>query len=191
MGRSPGYDTAEVVAAARNLFWEKGFDAVSVTDVERATGLSRSSVYHAFGSMRGLFDAAVQDYLDVVVRPRLRPLQADRVDPDALVEYLTGLSAAIARLGDANEPTGCLLVATTATTLNDDAAVRGVIAAYHAELLAAISAGVAARLPAAHAADVMSRARSIAGAVIAAMTLARVNRLEAVRLLEVTVDTIG
>ena len=52
MGRHPGYDAANVISRARNLFWRNGFDKVSVTDVERATGLSRSSVYHAFGSMR-------------------------------------------------------------------------------------------------------------------------------------------
>ena len=95
MGRHPGYDAANVISRARNLFWRNGFDKVSVTDVERATGLSRSSVYHAFGSMRGLFDAAVLDYLETVVRPRLRGLTGDRVSPHALQDYLRDLGVAI------------------------------------------------------------------------------------------------
>ncbi|NED60198.1 TetR/AcrR family transcriptional regulator, partial [Streptomyces sp. SID10244] len=109
MGRTQAYDTATVVASARNLFWMRGFDGVSVSDVEKATGLSRSSIYHAFGSMRGLFDAAVQDYLDTIVRPRIRPLREPDVAPGALAGYLAGLTEAIGRLGGADQPTGCLL----------------------------------------------------------------------------------
>ncbi|MDD0859753.1 TetR/AcrR family transcriptional regulator [Arthrobacter alpinus] len=45
-------------------------------DLERATGLSRSSIYHAFGSKRGLFDAAVASYLSEIIRPRLQPLDS-------------------------------------------------------------------------------------------------------------------
>ncbi|MFW0797304.1 helix-turn-helix domain-containing protein [Gordonia sp. CPCC 205515] len=190
MGRTQAYDTAEVVGAARNLFWQKGFDAVSVSDVERATGLSRSSVYHAFGSMRGLFDAVAQEYLTTVVRPQLEPLRAPEVAPDALQKHLRRMAAAIERLSDSGDPTGCLLVATTGTTLGDDAAVREVIAAYHAELLAAVSAGVAARYPDADAATAADRATIITGALVAAQTLARINPAEATRLLDVTAATL-
>ncbi|MGV9714120.1 TetR/AcrR family transcriptional regulator [Gordonia sp. NPDC003424] len=191
MGRTQAYDTAEVVAAARNLFWRRGFDAVSVSDVERATSLSRSSVYHAFGSMRGLFDAAVQDYLVTVVRPQLGALRGPDVTPDALETYLHRMSTAIARLDDTTGPTGCLLVATTGTTLGDDPAVREVIAAYHAELLAAVSAGVRARYPDMDGAITADRATIITGALVAAQTLARVNAPEAVRLLDVTAATLA
>ncbi|AZG44123.1 TetR/AcrR family transcriptional regulator [Gordonia insulae] len=191
MGRTQAYDTAEVVAAARNLFWKKGFDAVSVSDVERATGLSRSSVYHAFGSMRGLFDAAVEDYLDRIVRPRLRGLQGADVAPGALADYLTSLSRAISRLGDAGEPTGCMLVGTAVTSLGDDVAVRDVIAAYHAELLSAVTAGVRARYADADEAAITVRATTITGSLVGAHVLARVNRDEAVRLLDATVATLA
>ncbi|GAB91947.1 TetR/AcrR family transcriptional regulator [Gordonia rhizosphera] len=190
MGRTQGYDTAEVVGAARNLFWQRGFDAVSVADVQQVTGLSRSSLYHAFGSMRGLFDAAVTDYLDTVVRPRLAPLRSPDVAPSALVDYLTGLSAAINRLGDGPEPTGCLLVGTAATSLGDDSAVRQVVAAYHAELLEAVTAGVRARYPDIDELGAGARARIVTGSIIAAMTLARVDRTEAMRLLDATVGTL-
>ncbi|MFW0784756.1 helix-turn-helix domain-containing protein [Gordonia sp. CPCC 206044] len=191
MGRTPGYQQAEVIAAARNLFWKKGFDAVSVAEVERATGLSRSSVYHAFGSMRGLFDAAVQEYLDTIVRPRLRPLRTHEVADDALERHVRDLAAWIEHLDDATDPTGCLLVGTAATSLGDDAAIREVVAAYHAELSTAVTAGVRARFPDADEVAVASRARIVTGSLIAAMTLARVNRTEALRLLDATAATVG
>lgn len=196
MGRARGYDADHVIAAARDLFWTKGFDDVSVTDVENVTGLSRSSLYHAFGSMRGLFDAVVQNYLDTVVRPRLRGLQADVVAPNALADYLHELADAIAQRAGvvpdaAEEPTGCLLIATAVTSLGTDGAVREVIATYHHELLCAVTAGLRATAPDAGVADVEERASVVAGAVISANVLARVNASEAVRLLRATADTVA
>ena len=59
MGRPQTFETDEVVRAARGVFWRDGYESASLPDLEQATGLSRSSIYHAFGSKRGLFDAAV------------------------------------------------------------------------------------------------------------------------------------
>lgn len=190
MGRRPGFDAAQVIAVSRNLFWSSGFDAVSVSDVEAATGLSRSSLYHAFGSMRGLFDAAVNDYLDNVVRPRLSALRGDDVDGDALPDYLRGLSAAIEHLERSDAPTGCLLIGTASGTLATDDTIRRVIADYHAELLAAITRGVRARYPSDTDPEVSARATAITGAVVAAMTLARVDSAAAVDLVDVTLATL-
>ena len=74
MGRNRTFDTQEAVRAARSVFWSNGFGGASLPDLEQATGLNRSSLYHAFGSKRGLFDAAVDSYLEEVIRPRLRIL---------------------------------------------------------------------------------------------------------------------
>ena len=74
MGRSQEFDTTAVVAAALDVFWARGYEGASLGDLESATGLSRSSLYNSFTNKRGLFDAAVQLYLDHVIRPRLRSL---------------------------------------------------------------------------------------------------------------------
>ena len=188
MGRRPGFDTAEVIATARDLYWANGFDGVSVADVERATGLSRSSVYHAFGSMRGLFDAAVTDYLDTIVRPRLRGLTADDVAPSALDRYLRGLATAISMMGVDDVPAGCLLVGATATSLGADATVRQVIADYRDELFTAIRAGLLAAHPGTDDAVIDRRADSVVGVVIGAMALARTGPEQASSMLTATAD---
>ncbi|MGW9267321.1 TetR/AcrR family transcriptional regulator [Gordonia terrae] len=95
MGRIQEFDTTEVVRAARGIFWQRGYENASLPDLERATGIGRSSLYHAFGSKRGLFDAAVQSYLDEVVRPRLRPLTGSTITPDAVEDYLNGLRSSL------------------------------------------------------------------------------------------------
>lgn len=75
MGRTRSFAEDEAVHAALGAFWGGGYESTAVPELERVTGLSRSSIYHSFGSKRGLFDAAVTAYLDDVVRPRLAPLR--------------------------------------------------------------------------------------------------------------------
>lgn len=48
-----------MVAAAKSLFLEKGFDGVSMTDVVRRSGGSLSTLYQLFGNKQGLLRAVV------------------------------------------------------------------------------------------------------------------------------------
>ena len=67
MARPKGYDRDAVLTAARDLFWEQGYEAVSVADLEQRTGLNRSGIYQEFGSKHGLFAAALDCYADRVI----------------------------------------------------------------------------------------------------------------------------
>ena len=60
MGRNRGFDENVVVAAAATAFSERGYEATSVDDLVRCTGLHRGSLYQAFGSKRGLFLLALR-----------------------------------------------------------------------------------------------------------------------------------
>lgn len=184
MGRNQTFDTAEAVRAARTVFWERGYEATALPDLERATGLSRSSIYHAFGSKRGLFDAAVDSYLDEVIRPRLRPLTGGDVAPDALEHYLGGLRDALLRGDTLPATSGCLLVNSANAPIGQDDGVAAVVEAYAAELRTAMTAGVRARLP--HLPDDAAHTLSdvCAGLVISAFALVRVDREEAARSLD-------
>ena len=46
------------------LFWEHGFEGVSISDLTDATGINRRSLYAAFGTKEELFRCAVRRYLD-------------------------------------------------------------------------------------------------------------------------------
>jgi len=190
MGRAQGFETEQAVRAAREVFWRDGYAEASVPALERATGLNRSSIYHAFGSKRGLFDAAVQSYLDEVVRPRLRPLVADDVAPGALVEYLTGLRAALARADEVQGSSGCLLVNTSGSPIAADEAVRRTVADYRAELRAALRRGVVAGRPDATPADADRLADVCTALVISAFTLVRVDPPSALHCLDTAVDVL-
>lgn len=62
MGRPRQFDEERVVEAARQEFWNKGFDGTSTTDLCRATGLTRSSLYNSFHSKEQLFRRALSSY---------------------------------------------------------------------------------------------------------------------------------
>jgi AcrR family transcriptional regulator len=64
VGRPREFDPDQVEDAAMKLFWERGYDAVSISDVTAATGVNRRSVYAEFGSKDKLFDRALRRYLD-------------------------------------------------------------------------------------------------------------------------------
>lgn len=62
MVRPQGFDAAEVLDKALGVFRLKGFEATSLADLLAATGLSKSSLYAAFGGKRELFLAAFDAY---------------------------------------------------------------------------------------------------------------------------------
>ncbi len=184
MSRMRNFDSEAVVRAAREVFWERGFEAASIPELEAATGLARSSLYNAFRSKRGLFDAAVQSYLDEVVRTRLAPLMAEDVAPGAILDYLDGLRAAFVHADSTSASNGCLLVNCAGSPISHDTEVARVIADYRSELETAIGRGIAARLGSDHGAQRVRLDDAVTGLVVAAFALVRVVPDEAVRCLD-------
>lgn len=190
MGRTPLFDHATVVRAARDVFWAQGFEATSIADLERATGLGRSSLYHGFGSKRGLFDAVLDDYLDTVIRPRLRLLRAGPAG-DGLLRYLASLQAAIEALPHDAARRGCLLVNCAAGFAGHDEPAREVVTAYWAELAAALrDALAAADGPDGEPDRIDQRARTLAGLSTSALLLARVDKAEPLAMLSAAGDLV-
>ena len=64
MGRKRSFDDDEVLARAREVFLEHGYEGTSIDALVKATGLLRGSLYGAFGSKRGMFVAALRDAMD-------------------------------------------------------------------------------------------------------------------------------
>jgi len=62
MGRIREFDEEKVLEAAMQLFWEKGYEATSLSDLTSRMGIQRPSIYSAFGDKKGLFEAALRKY---------------------------------------------------------------------------------------------------------------------------------
>ena len=181
MSRTAAFDKQAAIKAARDVFWRDGYAETALPALEKATGLNRSSIYNTFGSKRGLFDAAVDNYLEEVVRPRLRPLLVDAVSPTALTDYITGLGHAFEALDHAS---GCLLVNASGSGFAQDEQVCRVINDYLNELRGAIAHGVGAARPELGSAEQTRLFDAITGLIISAFTLARVDTTLAI-------DTLG
>lgn len=92
MGRRRQFDDLKVVRAARDVFWERGYASTSLSDLETATGLSRSSLYQAYGSKQGLFDRAVESYCDDFMWPIIEPMEAATAGRGEIVAYFLALA---------------------------------------------------------------------------------------------------
>lgn len=175
MPRTQSFDTDEAVRRARDVFWRNGFSDTSLPDLERGTGLNRSSLYNVFGSKQGLYEAVLHDYLREVVTPGLRRFEHDVVGEGALRDYFTALRRAVAEHREGAGRDGCLLLNSAGSAIVREGAVRDLVAAYHRQLCRSLRAGVAARWPHLDDADAGRRAVLLASSASAALTLTRVD----------------
>ncbi|MER8026797.1 TetR/AcrR family transcriptional regulator [Glutamicibacter protophormiae] len=184
MARTLAFDRAEVVRQARAVFWSRGYESAAIPELEAATGLSRSSIYNSFGSKRGLFDAAVDSYLDEVVRPRLAALAGGDVAAQALDEYLAATQAIFQKPESLPAANGCLLINSANAPIASDEHVSQAICAYRGELHAAFSRGLQAAVPGLADQRLALLADAVTGLVVAAFALVRISPAEAARLVE-------
>jgi TetR/AcrR family transcriptional regulator, transcriptional repressor for nem operon len=63
MPRQKEFDYDQKLAAARNLFWEKGYNATSMNDLVDALEINRSSLYLTYGSKHDLFLKSLNSYI--------------------------------------------------------------------------------------------------------------------------------
>jgi TetR/AcrR family transcriptional repressor of nem operon len=63
-GRPLEFDPDEALGAAVEVFWTKGYEATSLSDLLDAMSLSKSSLYQAFGSKQRLFERCLARYAD-------------------------------------------------------------------------------------------------------------------------------
>src|ERR1700761_2011508 len=62
MARPRVFEEAEVLDRAMEVFWRLGYEGASMAELTKAMGLNSPSIYAAFGSKRGLFDAVLSRY---------------------------------------------------------------------------------------------------------------------------------
>ncbi len=63
MSRPKQYDREIVLEKETLLFWEKGFEASSLIELEARTGINKYSIYNEFGNKDKLFLACMDNFL--------------------------------------------------------------------------------------------------------------------------------
>jgi AcrR family transcriptional regulator len=106
MARPRAFDEGDVLDRATDVFWRLGYDGASMTELTKAMGINSPSVYAAFGSKRGLFDAVLDRYQGRRAKHRVWTLEG--ATAREVAERM--LFGAVDWLTDPNEPRGCLLI---------------------------------------------------------------------------------
>lgn len=104
MARTREFDRDTVLLSAANLFRQRGYRNVSISDLEKSTGLVSGSIYNAFGDKARLFRAALAHYVDSFVRQRLNTFAS----ATARLEDLEGLYLSVLEMPLADGH-GCLV----------------------------------------------------------------------------------
>lgn len=136
-GRPRAFDRDAALRRAMELFWQRGYEGVSMSDLTRALGLSPPSVYAAFGSKEALFREAVERYDTDEGRLPAQALE-DAPTARAGVEALLRVNAAA--YTDPATPLGCMVVLAATNTTEANAAVADFLAERrHADRAAVLS----------------------------------------------------
>ena len=106
MGRPREFDVDMALDLALQVFWRKGYEGASMADLTETMGITKPSLYSAFGNKEELFRKALDRYVDgpggyfqvALAKPTAR----------AVVEHLLYESAAA--VTDPDHPPGCLAV---------------------------------------------------------------------------------
>lgn len=134
-GRPPKFERDAVIAAATGAFFHSGYQGTTLSDLEKATGVDRSTLYNSFGGKQGLYELATTAYLDRAESWLFDSLANGTTDGYGdILEFLeklrTGLTATEAI-------PGCLIVNDMAAGSAPDAARR-----YRTELKAGLAAAL-------------------------------------------------
>jgi TetR/AcrR family transcriptional regulator, transcriptional repressor for nem operon len=111
MGRSKSFDEEAVLDQALQLFWERGYEATSLSDLEAHLGLGRQSLYNTFGDKHELFLKALQRYRQHFGEAAVAGLNAPDAGLDAIRDFFRWSVDFLTHSGPRR---GCMIVNTIA-----------------------------------------------------------------------------
>jgi AcrR family transcriptional regulator len=104
IGRPREFDTEKALDLAMELFWRKGYEGTSLSDLTSTMGITRPSLYAAFGNKEALFRIVLDRYEASAGKYRSDALKA----PTARAVAQKLLQGAADLHGDKSNPAGCL-----------------------------------------------------------------------------------
>ncbi|MEZ0252125.1 MAG: TetR/AcrR family transcriptional regulator [Methylobacteriaceae bacterium] len=112
-GRPRAFDRETALARATHLFWRKGYEATSISDLTEAMGIGSPSLYAAFGSKEALYVEALRHYAETYEARVWAGFRAAPTAREAVAAYLLDSAAALTgSCGDAlqdDAPRGCMV----------------------------------------------------------------------------------
>lgn len=103
-GRPREFDTDQALDRALQVFWRKGYEGASMSELTEAMGINRPSLYAAFGNKEALFRKALDRYAEGPAAYTYKALE----EPTALGVVERLLREAADALTGPDNPHGCL-----------------------------------------------------------------------------------
>jgi AcrR family transcriptional regulator len=134
VGRPKEFDPDQALAAALDVFRRQGFEGASLTALTKAMGITRPSLYAAFGNKEELFKNALDRYRSdcTVFRGEALAEPTSRRVVERLLQ-----SAADAQT-DKSHPPGCLVTTGALVCSEEGEPIRRVLAALRGDAQAAL-----------------------------------------------------
>ena len=129
VGRPREFDVEEALSAALKVFWRKGYEGASLSDLTEAMGINPPSLYAAFGNKEGLFRAVLERY-DARRADLMGQVLSAPDSKTAAKLFLEGVAEFSADTNGRNPP-GCLLVQSGLSCSDQD--IPEVLAQHRAE----------------------------------------------------------
>jgi AcrR family transcriptional regulator len=106
-GRPRNFDSDEALDAALSIFWKNGFDAASLSDLTESTGLTKPSLYAAFGDKEALYLRVLERYKENWLARHIAVLESEPQAKDAVERFMHSLAE---MLTSQELPGGCFVV---------------------------------------------------------------------------------
>ena len=97
MARPKEFDPDKAIDKAMTLFWQKGYEATSIQDLEAHLGIGRRSLYNTFKSKHDLFIVALDRYRDLAYEAAAtsdEPLVSPKAAIQEIFEEIVAVSVA-------------------------------------------------------------------------------------------------
>lgn len=134
-GRPREFDRDLALAKARDAFWARGYEGVSVADLVATLGLASARIYAAFGSKEALFRETVALYDAGDGGFATRALAEESTVRQGLARILREAIEIYTRKG---RPQGCMVVSAATNCTRENQGVREWLADYRVRRTASL-----------------------------------------------------
>lgn len=125
----------DVLEKAMTVFWRHGYEGASLGRLQAATGLTPPSIYNAFGSKEGLYEACLDHYAGSV-GARHRSTLTRPASRQGVRAFLLAAAREFTREG---QPPGCMISTASLTLSPDLTAIAEATAARRAATLSLLT----------------------------------------------------
>ncbi len=116
MAKTAKFNRDDVIEKATNLYWEKGFHATSMRNLQDVVDMRPGSIYATFGSKEGLFKEVLHKYTEIGVGQ----IAECKASSSSSLEALKNFIILIVFESQKSAPSGMCMLAKTIAELTEE-----------------------------------------------------------------------